>query len=393
MQSTQKALVAVESPIARDPRVRRQIQWLADAGFTVDCLALGAAPPESLRDYFAIAPPAGRQPLKSVYYYAVARRRSAFRALTLSRFPDEVRARVRRGEYDLIVLNDRHFSPWVDDPSEFSPPSAKTRVHLDLHEYFVPTIPSNSPWNVITAGYYRWARASFSHPRFTSRSTVNSAIARTYERELGVEDIAIVRNSPEYVECAPTPVDDHRVRMIHHGAARWDRGISEIVEAMEALDGRFEMTFMLLGDPAMEAELGQRIEALGARVRIVPPVPTEEITAAINQYDLEVMFYPPRTKNLEMALPNKLFEAIQARLGLVIGESAMMAEVVREHANGVIVTGWSSDDLARTLNAITPAALRSMKDASGRAARSLNAENERQVFLRYAAGLTNGRQP
>jgi len=386
MGTQQTALVAVESPIARDPRVRRQIRWLADEGFAVDCLAVGDPPPEPVRTHFQLGAPTPRQPWTTLRLHLFTSRRRAFRQLTLSRFPDEVRQRVRDGAYDLIVLNDRHFAPWVDDPLDFVPGPRQPRIHLDLHEYFVPRQRPTSLWRLVTGAYYRWARSLFGHPAYSSRSTVNSGIARAYESELGVAELAVVRNAPEYADLSPSPLSPGRIRVIHHGAARWDRGLREVVEAMRMLDERFHMTFMLLGDPGVEAELRTLIADLDDRVALVAPVDTESITVAIQQYDLEVMFYPPRTTNLELALPNKLFEAVQARLGLVVGQSPMMSEIVEHYGNGLVVEGWTGPDLANALRRLTAADVAGFKTASDAAARDLSAEVERTVFLRSVLG-------
>ncbi|WP_169079700.1 glycosyltransferase [Microcella alkalica] len=388
MPQTHAALVAVESPIARDPRVRRQIAWLRDAGFVVDSLALGAAPPEPVRDHFELGPAPSSDPVGTLRRHLLSSRRRAFRELTLSRFPAEVRRRVHDGAYDLIVLNDRHFAPWVDDPRDFPRGSDGRRIHLDLHEYFVPSLPASSAWNLVTRGYYAWARRQIAHEAFTSRSTVSSGIARLYEHELGVAPLAIVRSSPPFAEFEPSPVDASRIRLIHHGSAHWNRGLGEIVDAMRMLDERFEMTFMLLGDPSVEAELARRTADLGDRVRVVPPVETTRITETIREYDLEIMFFPPRTRNLELALPNKLFEAVQARLGLVIGRSPMMQEIVDRYGNGLVVEGWSAADLAEVLRSLTPERVAAMKAASSTAALELNAETERVAFLASALGTT-----
>ena len=85
--------------------------------------------------------------------------------------------------------------------------------------------------------------------------------------------------------------------------------------------------------------------------------------------------------NLRFALPNKLFESIQGRLGIVMGESPAMVEVVRAYGDGVVVEGWGSADLLRTLEALSYEDVVRMKAASDLAARTLNAEQEGRVFL------------
>lgn len=376
-----EALVAVESPLARDPRVRRQIEWLLSVGYAVDSLGLGDAPEEPVRQHFRLGEAPGPSAVASVRRYAFSSRRRTFEELTLSRFPRELRQKVRDGHYDLIVLNDRHFAPWVANAKDFPPAARSRRIHLDLHEYFVEKLPITSAWSALAAPYYEWCRSQFAHSSFTSRSTVNEGIADLYAAELGVDDWAIVRNSPPYVEVEPSDVDENRIRLIHHGAARWDRGLAEMLDAVALLDTRFELTLMLLGDPDVKEEVSRRASELGDRVRLAPPVPTAGITDALRPYDLEIMFYPPRTRNLELALPNKFFEAIQARLGLVIGKSPMMANLVTKYSNGIIVDGWNPSDLAESLNSLTTEQVKSLKFASGDAARDLNAGREKEAFL------------
>jgi hypothetical protein len=147
------------------------------------------------------------------------------------------------------------------------------------------------------------------------------------------------------------------------------------------------MTFMLTSFPERIAALKEMAADLGSKVRIVPPVPMVDLAQEVNQYDLEVMFYPPTGPNVEFALPNKFFEAIQGRLGLVIGESPMMLELVNKYNVGAVVTtGWTAADLAKTLDALTPEKVAEYKANSMKAARELNAEAEGRVFLDVVGG-------
>jgi glycosyltransferase involved in cell wall biosynthesis len=222
----------------------------------------------------------------------------------------------------------------------------------------------------------------FADPIFDSRSTVNNGIARLYEEELSVPEFAVIRNSPPFADLVPGPVDPHHIKLIHHGMASWDRGLREIVDAMRLLDARFSMTFMLLGSEEVISELKEYSADLADRIDIVPPAPMRELSSAVNRFDLEIMFYRPATRNLELALPNKLFEAVQGRLGLVAGRSPMMVDVINQHSNGVIVDGWEASDLAATLNALTAERVSELKSASHAAAAELSSEAERAVFLR-----------
>lgn len=381
MSQQQTALVIVMSHITTDPRVRRQIDWLIEAGWSVDSIGLGEGP-DNVRDHFRLAPDPQWIGTKfgTAFIYGLLPHRLKFKVLTQDRIPSEVQRRVRQNHYKLIIFNDRHFVPWIADPKSF-PPGSAAHVHLDLHEYFVAELERNTLWRRVTAGYYAWARRLFAHPAFATRSTVNSGIARLYESELSTQPFAIIRNSPPYADLTPGEVDPDNIKLVHHGIASWERGLREIVDAIRLVDQRFSVTFMLLGSDEVISELKAHASDLGDRVRIIPPAPMRELSSVVNRFDLEVMFYRPTTRNLELALPNKLFEAVQGRLGLVIGQSPMMAELVEAHANGVIVTGWSAQDLAAALNDLTAQQVAGFKAASDQAARELNSDTERAIFL------------
>jgi glycosyltransferase involved in cell wall biosynthesis len=307
--------------------------------------------------------------------------RKRFAFLTESRVPKELLKRIRRGEYDLIIFNDTHMIPLVANSRIFTTEALSAHIHLDLHEYFPAQLPHRSPFRIILAGYHAWMRAFIGDFRFTTRSTVVDGIADLYTSELGIPRPAIVRNAPPFVDQEPTAVNPNRIKLLHHGVAAWARGLREIVDAMRLLDDRFTVTFMLIGTEAVLQELRDYSQDLGDRVRIIPPVPMTELAHAVNDYDLEILFYRPLSVNLKFALPNKLFEAIQGRIGLVVGESPAMASIVREMGNGVIVDGWAAQDLARTLGELTAEKVTEYKKTSHEIAHLFSAESERETFL------------
>lgn len=381
--SERDALVVVLSNARSDPRVRHQITWLTEAGWHVDTVGLGPHPSPEVRQHFELMPQAAwvRTRIGAVLAYRVLTKRAMFRHLAFDRIPEDARRALKEGRYRLVVLEDFDFLPLIVDPDALaSPHAASTHIHLDMHEYRGEPRVMNA-WKRLTRRYRRWQRELIGHPRITTRSTVASRLAEMYASEFGFDTPALVRNAPPFEELSPSPVASDKVSMVFHGLASWQRGFEQILDALRRLDERFVMTFMLTGNPANIERLRRASEDLGDRVRIVPPVPMAEISKEINQYDLEVMFYPPVEPNVEFALPNKFFEAIQARLGVVVGESPMMAELVAKYDLGPIVTGWTSEDLADTLRGLTARDIERFKTAAHRAANFLNAEQEGRTFM------------
>lgn len=388
MDDTKLALVAVESRIERDPRVSRQIDWLTQDGWRVDSLGLGDSSALGVRDHFPIADVAPWKLTKfgTAVIYGLLSHRKKFEVLTLARFPAEVRSRVRNGDYDLIILNDRHFVPWIAERRDFTSAALSGHVHLDLHEYFIPKLKRDSLWRIATASYYEWCRRLFAHRAFTSRSTVNSGIAKLYAAEFDIATPAVIRNSPPFVDLEPSDVDPENIKLIHHGTARWDRGLRQMIDAVRMSDRRIELTLMLVGEESVLAELRDLFADIADRVALVPPVQMESLAQEVNQYDLEVIFYEPTSKNLELALPNKLFEAVQGRLGLLIGPSPEMVKIIETYGNGAVAAGWAPSQLAEVLNGLDAESVAKMKWSSHNAASELNSETERKVFRDVVSG-------
>lgn len=375
------ALVIVFKNLIRDPRVRRQIDWLISEGWVVDTLAMGQRPDVPLRDHFAMtALPRGFRSLIGLALIHLLPYRWRFRVLATNRFPQEVKRRVRDNEYDLLLFNDTHLLGWLGDKETFPDNRVKAHIHIDLHEWFMPSMRPETRGRILMNGYYRWTRQFIGHPLVTSRS-VAAGMGQKYAEEFGIPRPEMVRNCPPFVDQSPSAVAPDRIELVHHGVATWRRGIKEMIDAMRLVDDRFTLTFMLVGEERILDEVRDYARDIPDRVRFAPPVPMTELGQEINKYDAEIVFNPPRTENSLFALPNKFFEAIQGRLATIIGPSPSMVEIVEESGNGVVASDWSAEALARAINSLTPAKVKSMKEASHQIAPLHSAETEKGSFF------------
>ncbi len=382
------ALVLSYSNIETDPRVRRQIDWLSQLGWTVDTLGLGPASSPQTRDHFAISQPKSwvskRIPLAFAHLFLTNSR--LFQRLLVSRIPDQLVSRLRRTEYDLVLFNEFEFAPWANWIRTNSHGNKRVRIHLDIHEYRQPRQRWSSLGGWISGRQYRWTRNAIGSTAFDSRTVVCEPIGDLYSEEFGFERPGLLRNIPPYVSQKASRVDPQNIRLLFHGMASFARGFTEILDAMRTLPNHFSMTFMLMPNEKVHSWLREQIANHPARDRlhIVPPAPMRQIAEWINEYDVELIFYRPSSQNLEFALPNKFFESIQGRLALVVAEGKTMAPIVREWGIGVVTEGYEGKDLLATLLALTPAKVQEMKEASNRAAEALNAEVEGKNFIRTA---------
>lgn len=388
MTTPRVALLAVPSEILNDPRVRREIDWLTGEGYVVDTLGFGPHPTPQVRTHFELLPATvwESSALRQLVLHGLMTNAAKFRRIIEQRIPAAAADAVRRGEYDLIVFNDRELAPWSRNREVFGS-LAGTHIHLDMHEYFTGRMRERTPFGLVAWSWQRWLSRRVTDPQFTTRSTVSQTLADLYVRDHGMVRPAVVRNIPEYVEQQPRPVDPDRIRLIYHGLAHWERGLRDLIDTMALVDARFELTLMLTGSPEMIDEVRRIAEPYGDRIVLRPGVPVKEIARTINEYDLAMMVYRPVSPNVRYMLPNKLFEAVQGRIGVVTGRNDVMIAEHAPYGFGVIVEPWGPPKTAELLNSLTTEQVWELKVAAHAAAPLLHSEIEKVNFLRTVGAL------
>lgn len=368
---SKRALVMCYSTVESDARVTKQIRWLEAAGYRVDVLSRGPEHPEASGRSFKIGEPSHR--LKLIFF-ALMPPRVRFHNVFERYIPTEELA---KQEYDVVVVNDHYLLPWA---VKAVPSFARGPVVLDLHEVYWNNGTSLA-YRAVIAHYDAWLMTFIDDPVFTRHLTFAEGAADLYQKRAGLPRPGVIRNAAPYVDQEPTPVDPEKIVLVHHGYAVEERGIDLMLDAAMELEPRFSLKLMVLGDERALAPLRRHPAIAAGRAEFREPVGVTEVARALNEYDLELIFFPPRFPNNIYALPNKFFEAVQGRLGVVIGHSQEIVPFVEEYGLGIVVDGWTGRDLAARLNRLSADDITALKLASHRAARELSAESEGQRFL------------
>lgn len=380
--NARRALVVCYSDLAKDPRVLKQIDWLASDGWQVDSLGFGAHPPHVTKHF--VLSQRERSSAAVVLAMMLLPKRLRFRYLTQYRIPRDMLKIMDC--YDAVVINEIDLLPWVQHMRRHANSQAQ-HLHLDLHEFHEYDAPSGIPQLLATKlrRYHGWKRSLIGKIDFDSVSTVAPGIATLYEAEFGLTNIQLVLNSKPYLEATASVVDGNQIELLYHGYAQMERGLAVLLEAATLLDQRFSINMMLTGPNAEIDAVKQLATEKGVKVRWLNPVPMGEVSSYINRFDAEVIFYPPNNPNLLHSFPNKFFESLQARLAIVIGHSPSMQAVVEHYQNGFVANGWSAADLALLLNGLDSSMIQQAKNHSAAAAMELNEESDRQRFLSLLA--------
>jgi hypothetical protein len=227
-------------------------------------------------------------------------------------------------------------------------------------------------------------------PGAAAVTTVGDTIAAMYRRDFGVE-CEVVRNARPFVALEPSPPEPGVIRLAHSGGAVPGRNIEALIDAALAVP---HTTLDLVLVPANDG--GKYLRALRARaagndrVRFHDAVTPDQLPVTLNHWDVGVYCLPPANVNMEFALPNKLFDFVQGRLGVVVGPSPEMARFVREHQLGVVADSFSGADFTTAIASLTPESVAAAKASAHAQARQLSSDTDVAVSEAIVTRLLGG---
>lgn len=208
-------------------------------------------------------------------------------------------------------------------------------------------------------------------------STVSPGLATLYRKQFGRQPI-VIENSPAFTEIEPRPVDPDRIRLVYHGGINRSRKLDQLIEAMKGASEQFELHLYLLGKGGPTYARLLSLSKSYSRIFIHDPVPPHQIVQTLNQYDIGIYVLPPTNLNHIHALPNKIFDFIQARLMLATGPSPEMKSLIDRFQCGVYTKEFDYSDLLKALAKLSPKEIMVLKANSGKAAQEYHAEKAQE---------------
>jgi glycosyltransferase involved in cell wall biosynthesis len=364
-------LVLVYSQLETDARVLRQIRWLSQR-FKVTSAAFGPSPIEGIEHVELADLPPYRGGALGRLIYAGLYVLGFYSFLTaMNPRNRDARRRLAGREWDVVVANDATALPLALRLR------AKGGVLADLHEYS-PEGSENTFVNRLTINRYFRSILRRHLKSAAAVVTVGSEIANRYHEEFGV-DVRVVANAAPYANLEPTAVGKP-IRIVHSAAPDPLRQIEVMIEAVRRTRADVMLDLYLVDDGSSYVRSLRELVADIDRVNIKDAVPYSSLVPTLAWYDVGIHLLPPVNFNQLWALPNKLFDYVQARLGLLIGPSPEMQRLVRQYGLGTVTDDFTVEALTRTLDAIRPADVVKWKGASHRSARTLSGEVQLATF-------------
>lgn len=365
-------LILSFSPIAGDARVLKQVARFT-RDYDVTTLGYGEKP-DGVVEHISM-PREVRFDDRDGKLILLRRYRSVYWRLSAVKW---ARAALKGRAFDVIIANDVEAVPVA---VRLKPAHG---VLADLHEYSPRLHDDNASWFQRITPWFEWVVGRYV-TQADAWTTVSSGLAAEYERNFGFH-AELVSNATPYHELTPTPVAQP-IRLVHSGAGLVNRQLHLMAEAVATADIDVTLDFYLTPNhPAYMEEL-TAYAATTDRVRVLDPVPYAELVSTLNAYDVGVFMLPPKTFNYRHALPNKLFDFVQARLGIIVGPSPEMAAYVRDHGLGLVSDDFTVDSLRRAIEELTVDKVAEYKRNAHASAAELAGERQVEKWVSIVSSL------
>jgi glycosyltransferase involved in cell wall biosynthesis len=278
---------------------------------------------------------------------------------------------------DLIIANDLDTLPAAFLSSRIR----KLPLIYDSHELFtqVPELIHRKRVQRI----WKWIESIFL-PRVIYAVTVSYPIAEIYRRLYGVR-FNVVRNVPARLGKPVVRVVPEEYRgkqlIIYQGALNVGRGLEIMIKAMRYLEG---VIFIVVGKGDIEKDLYKLVEQenLGTKVQFMGRLLPDQLIPLTQICDLGVSLEEDLGLNYRYALPNKLFDYIQARVPVLCNALPEMARIVETYGVGVATRERDPEKLAAIIRfMLEERSSGAWMLALDRAANELCWENESRVYL------------
>lgn len=354
-------LILSFSPLYRDARVLKQINLFKDR-YEVTTCGYGPTPVEGVR-HIEIPMEKGMWDLNGRYITLRLYNRVYWDLDGV----DWVWNRLRPQKFDAVLANDYDAVPIG---VRLKP---RRGVHADLHEYAPSQGEENAAWARRIKPWREWVLKRYA-TKVSSATTVCDGLADKFQAEFGFKP-SIVTNAAPYADLEPQPVHSP-LRLVHHGGANPNRGLDWMIKSVSASPVDFVFDLYLPHASAGWVEDLRELAQMDARITVKDAVPYSKLIPLLNTYDVGISAILPNTFNLKHALPNKIFDYVQARLGIITGPSPEMARLVRDNDLGIVLPNFSSESLTEAINSLQAEQIGDWKHRANSAAKKLSSQEQ-----------------
>ncbi len=217
------------------------------------------------------------------------------------------------------------------------------KIVYDSHEFFtqVPELVNRPLVQNIWLKLEKWIL-----PKLKYTYTVSPAIAKGYKSLYNI-DIKLIRNLPFYTKINNTYVKKEKY-IIYQGALNIGRGIENMIIAMKNINAKL----MIIGGGDIEIELKQLVKNNNLEDKVIfkGKLAFNKLSEYTQKATIGISLEEPEGLNYKYALPNKIFDYINAEIPVVVSNLPEMAKIVKQYNVGEILKENTSNAIAKQIN-------------------------------------------
>ena len=373
-----KILILTERSLHNGPRIIREIEALKN---DFQLFATGrTAPLDNKIHYFSYT---SVNPLPIKILNAIGRKLFVYKLTSrVLEIHPTIEKFILKHKFDIVIIHEPGFLPFLIKLKK----KWNFKIVYNAHEYQPLEFDHNPDW-LNKFGRYNYALYKMGMPHVDLLINVCDGIALKCQEEF--EKTSLIIPNAAFFSNIPIVNNSGPIRMIYHGGILMNRKIEEMIKVAAILGPSYQLDIMAVVQPAQE-QYYKTLQVLAneaGNVNFVEPVPYAEITPFINQYDLGLYLLASDNFNDRHALPNKLFEFIQAKLAIAISPSPEMKKVVEKYQLGVVADDFTPQNLASKIAQLTREDIYQFKQNAVMASAQESAEHYSQAYLQAVKQL------
>ena len=221
---------------------------------------------------------------------------------------------------------------------------------FDSHELF-SEVPELENRKFVKSVWCRIERGIL--PKLKKVITVSESISKHYMHHYGVQAVGI-RNLPMEVPLNPEPFPfpiKNKKAILYQGSVNVGRGLELMIETIKLLDD-FILIIIGAGDILEGLEQKILIEQLENKVKFLGKVLPNELKTFTPNANIGISLEEDLGLNYRYALPNKIFDYIQAEVPVIVSNLPEMKKLVDTYQIGEVLMKRSPEALAKLIRAM-----------------------------------------
>ncbi|WP_027327100.1 hypothetical protein [Helicobacter pametensis] len=281
---------------------------------------------------------------------------------------------------DLLIIEDLVLLPIALSYKESYP---DVKLMIDLREFYPLEYENDPSWLESFGRFFSYLCDSYLH-QVDMALTVSEGLKQRYRESYDLE-CELFLSLPPFFDLKPT--QNPRIELVYHGFISADRESENLLEIGSSLASHLHLNIIALSNhPRFLESFVSKAQQIPS-ISILPPVSLEEIIPFTHRFDLGLITLKPNGFNNTHALPNKFFEYIQARLGVIATPLPSLKPIIESHHLGICSKDFETQSLISLLNSLDVQTIKTLKNHAHKASHSLNLSSNQAKILSLISSL------